>query len=63
MTLLHRITAAQKALLGKTAPAEKRERKPDFHCEACGDEWDTPGHMFWLCRMRCPTCGEATEAR
>jgi hypothetical protein len=47
--------------LGKTAPAEKR-RKPDFHCDACGEEWDAPGHMFWLCRMYC-VCGEVVEAR
>lgn len=43
------------------SPAEKR-RKPDFHCEACGEEWNTPGHIFWVCRMYC-TCGEIVEAR
>ena len=47
--------------LHKLSPAEKRPRKPDFHCEACGEEWDTPGHMWWLCRMYC-VCGEIVEA-
>jgi hypothetical protein len=46
-----------------TSPAEVRQakRKRDFHCEACGEEWDTPGHIWWVCRMYC-VCGEIVEA-
>lgn len=47
----------------KLSPIEKRQaKKSDFVCE-CGEEWMTPGHMFWLCRMQCPQCGEGVEAR
>ena len=47
----------------KLSPIEKRqEEQNDFICE-CGEEWMTPGHMFWLCRMQCPQCGEVVEAR
>lgn len=49
--------------LGSPSPRDLRQkRKYDFHCEACGDEWDAPGHMWWLCRMRC-MCGEVVEAK
>lgn len=51
--------------LAKFSPREKREAKKvrhDFVCEACGEEWDTPGHMFWLSRMYC-VCGEVVEAK
>jgi hypothetical protein len=43
------------------SPAEKRKKKNDFVCEACGEEWNTPGHIWWVCRMRC-VCGEIVEA-
>lgn len=47
----------------KQSPIEKRQaKKSDFVCD-CGEEWMTPGHMFWLCRMQCPQCGEVVEAR
>lgn len=47
----------------KLSPIEKRqEEQNDFICE-CGEEWMTPGHTFWLCRMQCPQCGEVVEAR
>jgi hypothetical protein len=43
------------------SPAEARKtRKYDFHCK-CGEQWDAPGHMFWLCRMYC-SCGEIVES-
>jgi len=57
------MTIAFPTTLGQTAPAEKRQqRKYDFTCE-CGEEWDTPGHMFWVCRMYCVSCGEVVEAK
>ena len=49
----------------RLSPAEIRAAKkplPDFTCEECGEEWDTPGHIWWVCRMRC-VCGNEVEAR
>jgi predicted SprT family Zn-dependent metalloprotease len=43
------------------SPAEKRKKKHDFVCE-CGEEWNTPGHAWWVCRMYCTACGEIVEA-
>lgn len=51
--------------LHKLSPREIREEKQaksDFICD-CGEEWMTPGHMFWLCRMQCQKCGEMVEAK
>lgn len=50
--------------LGKSSPRDLRDdkRQSDFICD-CGEEWMTPGHMFWLCRMYCEKCGEVVEAR
>jgi hypothetical protein len=42
------------------SPAEQRPKKYDFNC-SCGEKWNTPGHMWWLCRMYC-VCGEIVEA-
>lgn len=56
----------QVSTLGKSSPAEIRQEKKrphDFVCESCGEEWDTPGHMFWLSRDYCPQCGEVVEAK
>lgn len=45
-----------------TSPAEIRKaRKYDFVCE-CGEEWNAPGHMWWLCKMQCSLCDEIVEA-
>jgi uncharacterized OB-fold protein len=55
-----------KPALGQLSPREEREeanRIYDFTCDDCGEKWDTPGHMFWLCRMYCEKCGNETEAR
>jgi hypothetical protein len=43
------------------SPREQRPRKFDFTCE-CGEQWDTPGHIWWVCRMYCTGCGEIVEA-
>lgn len=51
--------------LGQSSPADIRRlnaRQHDFVCD-CGEEWDTPAHMFWLCRMYCEKCGEVVEAK
>ena len=56
------MTAHVRTPLGKSSPAEKRiAKKYDFNCD-CGEQWNTPGHIFWVCRMYCGSCGEVVEA-
>lgn len=49
----------------RLSPREKRDSskvKSDFNCD-CGEQWDAPGHLWWLGRMYCVACGEVVESQ